>query len=127
MPDRRQFLTHCTSAAATVLLPAGVLASKNDAPRPSLQLFAELIGQSFRGIDEQNLTLNFILRDILRGPQASGLEQFTLVFEESYRISQQRSGGLFRMFHPDTGQMSMRLEPSMIGPRTYTANFSLLA
>lgn len=124
--DRRQFLTHCSGVAASVLLPAGALALSDDSPRQSRQLFAALIGQSFRGLDEQNVTLNFILLRVVAEPEAAGLEQFTLVFEETYRINQEPVGGFFRMTHPDTGSIAMRLEPSARGPRAYTAHFSLL-
>ena len=125
MLDRRCFLTNCTAAAASVLVPAWVLASDDYIRRPSRQLFTPLIGQSFRGVDEDNVSLNFILLEIEQGPRASGLEQFTLAFKETYRITRDRFGGLFRVSHPETGDMLMRLEPSARGPRIYTSDFSL--
>lgn len=124
--NRRKFLTHCSGVAAGVLLPVGAFALSDDSPRLSRQLFAGLIGQSFRGLDEQNVALNLLLRRVVAEPEAAGLEQFTLVFEETYRINQDRAGGLFQMAHPDTGPILMRLEPSARGPRAYTAHFSLL-
>lgn len=125
--DRRQFLTHCSGVAAGVLLPVGALALGDNTPRLSRQFFAALIGQSFRGLDEQNVALNFMLRQVVAEPEAAGLEEFTLVFEETYRINEKRAGGLFQMTHPDTGPILMRLEPSARGPRAYTAHFSLFA
>ena len=127
MLNRRLFLTRCTAAAASAVVPSAVLAAIADQPRPSRQLFATLIGQSFRGIDEDNVALNFVLLDVVRETRAPGLDQFTLVFEETYRIGNERSGGLFRLHHPDTGQMLMRLEPSAGGPRKYVSHFSLIA
>lgn len=127
MLNRRQFLTDVSIAAASVLLPAGVMASGDGAVRPSKELFSSLIGQSFRAVDEQNVTLNFILRNIVQEHKAPGLEQFTLLFEETYRINDERSGGLFRITHPETGEILLRMEPSVHGPRAYTASFSFLA
>lgn len=124
--DRRQFLTRCSGVAASALLPVGALALSNDPPRLSPQFFTVLIGQQFRGLDEHNVALNFMLRQVIAEPEAAGVEQFTLVFEETYRIDQERTGGLFQMVHPDTGPMLMHLEPSAKGPRAYAAHFSLL-
>lgn len=126
MLNRRQFLTHCSGAATVVLLPAAALASGHDGVRLSRQLFAALIGQSFRGFDERNLALNFLLLDIVQDTRNPELDQFTLVFKETYRIGQQRSGGLYRMVHPDLGQLLMYLVPSVRGPRAYTSSFCLL-
>ena len=126
MLNRRQFLTDVSIATASVLVPAALLASGDGGVRPSKQLFSSLIGQSFRAVDEQNVTLNFILRDVVQELKAPGLEQFTLLFEETYRINNERSDGLFRITHPETGEILLRMEPSVRGPRIYTANFGFL-
>lgn len=131
MQTRRRFLAHCTGLAAGALLPAGLLAHEQSpleglAKPLSSELFSPLLGQTFRCIDGENAALELALRELEQGPRASGLDQFTLVFEAGRGAAELDPDRLFRVYHPQIGSVLMRLEPSVRGAGVFTSGFALL-
>jgi hypothetical protein len=83
-----------------------------------------LRGTQFGAVTPVRLSTQLTLRDVQPGPQAKGLEQFTVVFEGPSR--RQLPAGLHSLQHETAGRLALYLEPinTSGGRTTYSAHFS---
>jgi len=122
MLGRRKFIGTLTAGIAASILPAGVL---NAAGLVTLrEQFADLVDSNFDLIDSSGTLRRARLTQLDDGPEASGLEQFSIVFEGN-----DLSEGLHKACHPRIGTLRIGLMASgERGPgpdrqRAYFSNF----
>jgi len=83
-----------------------------------------LCGTRFGATTPVHLSTQLTLREVRSGPQAQGLEQFTVVFEGPSR--RRLAAGLHDLQHETAGRLALYLEPlgTSQGRTTYSAHFS---
>lgn len=130
MYKRRDVLkTSAVGIAALIPLttPLGCLAAVSTAGRPSKDLFQSLLHHGFRCMDEDGGVIKLKLVEVREGPEAPGLDQFALVFQEGNSAvgTRQAQAGLYRLYHRETGLVLVHLAPSDTGAGRYTTYFGL--
>lgn len=127
--QRRQFIAGCSAA----LVAAGVKPSQlwtTPSPDASQRMtrvrFETLIGSEFRLYADGRFVDRIRLEAIDDGPQAAGLEQFTLRWTGHYR--ERLPEGIYTLETSDSPSLELALEPdhSSRQPR-YRSTFSLLS
>ena len=131
MLNRRHFLITGTSSLAAMAAVPNAIANPVGSlieHTPSLRLksalaqYEEKLGDSFIFRNENGL-VRARLATVEQGPVATGLEQFTLVFDSTQKMD----SDLYKATHLKSLNTSlMRIEPSYINSAHYLATFSLL-
>ena len=131
MLNRRHFLLSGTSTLAAMAAVPNAIAGpvnsildlpKSQAKQSVKQGFEQKIGDRFLLRNENGFT-QVKLKEIEHGPQADGLEQFTLVFTSSESVQ----SDLYKATHLKSLSSSLvRIEPSYERKQHYLATFSLL-
>ena len=104
MLQRRAVLAALGGAMASSLVPFGAHAGPK---LTTCQRYAELIGSRFRFIDDDGNRCSARLVVVDNGPNESGLEQFSMVFE-----GDKLTDGLHKIRSLDTGELLVATMPS---------------
>ena len=122
MLQRRAVLAGLSGAMAATLVPF----SAHAGPKlTTCQRYAELLGTRFRFTDDDGNRCSARLVAVDSGPNHSGLEQFSMVFE-----GDDLADGLYELRGPEAGRVLVALMPSDTagsGPvrkRVYISNFA---
>ncbi|MCB1860778.1 MAG: hypothetical protein KDI47_03485 [Gammaproteobacteria bacterium] len=124
MLKRRDFLGNCAAGATALLAPAGLLAATGETNLSLKEKFQSLLNQGFRCLDQESGAVKLELIEVRDGPAATGLEQFSLVFQTG---EGKLKTGLHEIYHPRTGLALYHISPSDSVAGRYTTNFSLFA
>ena len=122
MLQRRAVLAALGGAIAATIVPFKSHAGTNLSAR---QRYAELLGARFRFTDGHGNRCSARLVAVDSGPNHSGLEQFSMVFE-----GDDLTDGLYELRRPEAGRVLVALMPSgtagsgPIRKRVYISNFA---
>jgi hypothetical protein len=127
--QRRQFIAGCSAAlVAAGMEPPQLWTTAGPAARQSMTRaqFETLIGSEFRLYNDRRFVDRVRLEAIDDGPQAAGLEQFTLRWRGHY--SERLPEGIYTLERPDAPSLELALEPAHSSERPqYRSTFNLLA
>lgn len=135
MKDRRDFIACCAAGAALIAAPGALLAADLAAApaerascRVSKEAFQSLLDEEFRCFTAQGEALSLKLAEVRDGPQAHGLEQFSLLLKAdgSTSPSTPLPPEIYLLEHPRMGRALVRLDPSDTVARAYSTQFVLL-
>ena len=110
MLERRKFLTALSATMLTAAIPSGTLAAtltQTGQCCPLRKQFAQLVDSDFRLVNSAGVTQIARLVAVDDGPDCSGLEQFSIVFE-----SGDLTEGLYKAYHPGIGTLRIGLLPT---------------
>lgn len=120
---RRQFITRCSAACAAIgAVEIPGFAAGLPASWPGREALAADVGRGFRVYSGARFADTVTLSRVAAGPEAPGLEQFTLVFHGTY--SPHLEAATYTLVGPDGAARDTFLET--IGERTYRATFCQL-
>jgi hypothetical protein len=131
---RREFLVSCAAGCvAAGIVPVTAHATAPDkyfsgAPRLSKQRFQELVNSQFRVYSNGWNSVPIKLTAVHDGPEAPGLDQFSILFHGPKNASIQ--AGSYLVNHHKDGDFLLYLEPAGSQANTSTtfvATFSLLS
>lgn len=127
--QRRQFIAGCSAAlvAATIEPPPLWTTAGPDARQSITRArFERLIGSEFRLYDDRRFVGRARLDAIDNGPQAAGLEQFTLRW--TGHNSERLPEGIYTLKTSDAPSLELALEPTHpTGQPQYRSTFNLLS
>jgi hypothetical protein len=126
--ERRQFIAGCSAALiAAGMEPPQLWTTASPAARQSMTRaqFETLIGSEFRLYADRRFVDRVRLEAIDDGPQAAGLEQFTLRWKGYY--SERLPEGIYTLETSDAPSLELALEPEhSTGTPGYRSTFNLL-
>ena len=127
--QRRHFIAGCSAALAAAAIEPPQLwtaASPVAGQGISRVRFEGLVGSEFRLYADHRFVGKVQLEAVVDGPQAPGLEQFTVRWKGS--DSERLPEGIYTLTTPDAPSLELALEPSLSNERPqYRSTFSLLS
>lgn len=127
--QRRQFIAGCSAAlVAAGIEPSQLWTTAGPEPRQCVtrEQFARRIGSEFRLYADRRFVDRVRLEAIDDGPQAAGLEQFTLRWTGRY--GERLPEGIYVLEMSDAPSFEVALEPQhSTGQPRYRSTFNLLS